>query len=64
MPLSCPRYPNSWTVLLAVSGQRQAASGWDRGLELFQEEVSSWDVGGCQIQINLIPREGRGTPFG
>ncbi|KAJ8778921.1 hypothetical protein J1605_013155 [Eschrichtius robustus] len=44
MPLSCPRYPNSWTVLLAVSGQRQAASGWDRGLELFQEEVSSWDT--------------------
>ena len=43
--LACPWYPSSQTILPAISGQRQTANGWDRGLELFQEEVSSWDVG-------------------
>lgn len=45
MSLACPWYPSSWTILPAISGQRQTASGEERGLELFQEEVSSWDVG-------------------
>ena len=45
MSLACPWYPSSWTTLPAISGQRQTASRWVRGLEFFEEEVSSWDVG-------------------
>ena len=44
MSLAYPWYPSSWTILPVISGQMQTVSGWDRGLELFLEEVYSCDV--------------------